>query len=111
MKLSPTKNSERIISLDILRSFAILGMLIINIQSFSMISAARINPTAYGDFTGINKIIWIISHLVADSKFATIFSILFGAGILLFIERIKVKGFKSLNIHYRRAFWLMLIGL
>ncbi|MFC2104699.1 DUF418 domain-containing protein [Bacteroidota bacterium] len=111
MKASPTTKAERIISLDILRGFAILGILIMNIQSFSMISAAYFNPTAYGDFTGINKIVWIISHLVADSKFMTIFSILFGAGTLLFIERLKAKGVKSLNIHYRRAIWLIIIGL
>ena len=111
MKVSPTTVSERIISLDILRGFAILGILIMNIQSFSMISAAYFNPTAYGDFTGINKIVWIISHIVADSKFMTIFSILFGAGTVLFVERLKAKGVKSLNVYYRRAFWLLIIGL
>ncbi len=111
MKTSPTQLSERIISLDILRGFAILGILIMNIQSMSMIGAAYLNPTAYGDLTGINKIVWIISHIVADSKFMTIFSILFGAGIILFTDRLKVKGVKSLNIHYRRTFWLLVIGL
>jgi uncharacterized protein len=111
MKVSPTTVSERIISLDILRGFAILGILIMNIQSFSMIYSAYFNPTAYGDFTGINKLVWIISHIVADSKFMTIFSILFGAGTVLFTERLKAKGIKSLNVHYRRAFWLLIIGL
>jgi len=111
MKTTPTQLSERIISLDILRGFAILGILIMNIQSMSMIGAAYINPTAYGDFTGINKIVWIISHVLADSKFMSIFSILFGAGVILFTDRLKAKGVKSLNIHYRRTFWLLIIGL
>ncbi len=111
MKASPTTVSERIVSLDILRGFAILGILIMNIQSFSMIGATYLNPTAYGDFTGINKIVWSISHILADSKFMAIFSILFGAGILLFTDRLKAKGVKSLNIHYRRTFWLLVIGL
>ncbi len=111
MKASPTIVSERIVSLDILRGFAILGILIMNIQSFSMIGATYLNPTAYGDFTGINKIVWSISHVLADSKFMAIFSILFGAGILLFTDRLKAKGIKSLNIHYRRTFWLLVIGL
>ncbi len=111
MNVTPTSLSERIISLDILRGFAILGILIMNIQSMSMIGAAYINPIAYGDFTGINKIVWIISHIVADSKFMSIFSILFGAGIILFTERLKEKEIKSLNIHYRRTFWLIIIGL
>ena len=74
--LSTTPN-ERIISLDVLRGIAVLGILIMNIQSFSMISAAYINPLAYGDLTGINKWIWIISHMLANGKFMAIFSILF----------------------------------
>jgi uncharacterized protein len=111
MKTSPTQLSERIISLDILRGFAILGILIMNIQSMSMIGAAYLNPTAYGDLIGINKIVWIISHVLADSKFMSIFSILFGAGIILFTDRLKEKGINSVGVHYRRTFWLLVIGL
>lgn len=81
--ISPTLLSERYHSLDLLRGIAVLGILIMNIQSFAMIQAAYINPTAYGDFTGINRWVWILSHIFADQKFMTIFSILFGAGIIL----------------------------
>ena len=56
MKVSPTTSSERIISLDILRGFAILGILIMNIQSMSMINAAYLNPTAFGNLIGVNKL-------------------------------------------------------
>ncbi len=111
MKTTPTQLSERIISLDILRGFAVLGILIMNIQSMSMIGAAYLNPFAYGDFTGINKIVWIIGHIFADTKFISIFSILFGAGVVLFTERLHSKGIKSLSLHYRRTFWLLIIGL
>lgn len=110
MKTQPTLQSERIVSLDILRGFAILGILIMNIQNFSMIGAAYLNPMAYGDFTEMNKWVWMFSHVFADMKFMSIFSMLFGAGVLLFTERLKAKGIKSLNIHYRRTFWLLLIG-
>lgn len=108
---SPTQPSERNIALDALRGFAILGILIMNIQSFSMIGAAYINPTAYGDFTGIHKWVWIISHVFADQKFLSIFSIMFGTGIILFTERLDVKGLNSLTLHYRRTIWLIIIGL
>jgi len=111
MKTQPTQLSERIVSLDVLRGFAILGILIMNIQSFSMIGASYLNPMAYGDFTGTNKWIWMISHVFADMKFMTIFSMLFGAGVVLFTERLKEKGINSLAIHYRRTFWLLVIGL
>jgi uncharacterized protein len=106
-----TLPSDRIVSLDVLRGFAVLGILIMNIQSMSMISAAYINPTAYGDLTGINKWIWIASHFFAAEKFMSIFSMLFGAGIVLFTERAVAKGRRAGPLHYRRNFWLLLFGL
>ncbi len=107
----PTRPSQRILALDALRGFAILGILIMNIQSFAMIEAAYFNPTAYGDLTGLNKWVWIISHMLADQKFMTIFSLLFGAGIILFTTRAEAKGAGSLKLHYRRTLWLLVIGL
>ena len=104
-------HTKRILSLDVLRGVAVLGIIIMNIQSFSMISAAYINPTAYGDLTGINKAVWVWSHLMADQKFLSIFSILFGAGILLFSEHVKEKGYLPARFYYRRLFWLFTFGL
>lgn len=111
MKTQPTQPADRIVSLDVLRGFAILGILIMNIQSFSMPEAAYLNPTAYGDFEGINKWVWILSHLFADMKFMTLFSILFGAGIVLFTRRLEAKGEFSPAVHYRRTWWLLIFGL
>lgn len=110
-KAAPTLPSERIVSLDVLRGFAVLGILIMNIQSYSMIEAAYLNPSAYGNLAGINKLVWILSHLFADEKFMGIFSILFGAGILLFTGRVEARGKKSASLHYRRTLFLILIGL
>jgi uncharacterized protein len=107
----PVKAGERIESLDVLRGFAILGILLMNIQSFSMIGAAYFNPTAYGDLTGVNRLVWILSHLLADTKFISIFSMLFGAGIVLFASRLEGRGISPGQMHYRRVFWLLLIGL
>ena len=110
-QITPVKPEERILSLDFLRGFAVLGILIMNIQSFSMIYAAYLNPTAFGDLTGTNKWIWILSHVFADQKFMTLFSILFGAGIFLFSKRLEEKNLKPAKYHYRRIFWLFAIGL
>ncbi len=110
-KPAPVAPIERIQSLDLLRGFAILGILIMNIQSYSMPSAAYMNPTAYGDLTGLNKLVWMLSHLLADTKFMTIFTILFGAGIVLFTDRVESKGLRPAGLHYRRTLWLLAIGL
>lgn len=107
----PVTIKERILSLDVLRGFAILGILIMNIQNYSMIQAAYLNPTAYGDLSGINKWVWIFSHILADQKFMTIFSLLFGAGIILMTSRAEAMKRKSGRLHYRRTFWLLIIGL
>ena len=100
----------RIDSLDVLRGFALLGILIMNIQLFAMPNAAYFNPTAYGDLNGANLYVWLGSRLLADQKFMTIFSMLFGAGIVLMAARAERSG-DAVRVHYRRMGWLALIGL
>lgn len=107
----PTAQSERILSLDVLRGFAVLGILVMNIQHFSMIGAAYFNPSAYGDLTGLNYLVWLLSHLLTDMKFMSIFSMLFGAGIVLMAERLEAKGRKPAAVHYRRTLILLLFGI
>lgn len=102
---------KRIISLDLLRGVAIAGILIMNIQSFSLPSAAYLNPTAFGDLTGLNKWVWIVSHILASGKFMSIFSMLFGAGVLIFINNATRKGKNSAALHFRRMGWLLLFGM
>ncbi len=108
---APVSAQERIQSLDLLRGFAVLGILLMNVQSFSMIGAAYFNPNASGYFDGTDRIIWIVVHVLADSKFMTLFSILFGAGIVLMTERAADAGARPLWLHYKRTFWLLVIGV
>src|SRR5580692_13159976 len=107
----PVGEKERIVSIDVLRGFALLGILPMNIQYFSMISAAYSNPTAYGSMTGANYWVWLLCHVFADEKFMTIFSMLFGVGILLMTSRIEAVGKPSAGRHYRRMGWLIAFGL
>ncbi|MEO1262404.1 MAG: DUF418 domain-containing protein [Bacteroidota bacterium] len=109
--LQPTTSAERIQALDFLRGFALLGILIVNIQSFAMPGAAYLNPTAFGDFEGLNQWVWMFTHIFGDQKFMTIFSILYGAGILLVTQKAEQRTGKSAGLHYRRTFWLLVIGL
>ena len=107
---TPTKPGERIVALDVLRGAAVLGILVINIQSFSMSFAAYQNPTA-GWFGGVDTWTWAVSYLVADQKMMTIFAILFGAGIVLVSERAAARGASPAGLHYRRQLTLLIIGL
>jgi len=111
MKTQPTQSNERIVSLDVLRGFAVLGILVVNLQAFSMIEVAFFNPVTFGNFEGINKLTWIIIHVFFEMKFMAVFSTLFGAGIVLFTTRLEAKGNYSLKIHFRRIGWLLLFGM
>ncbi len=101
---------QRIDSLDFIRGVAVLGILMMNIQSFSMPMAAYSNPTAFGDLNGVNLIAWQFSHLFFDQKFMSIFSILFGVGIAIFSERVTEREGFSGKRHYIRMLWLFLFG-
>ena len=106
----PVSQAARIDSLDVLRGFALLGILAVNIQYFAMPDAAYFNPHAYGDLQGANLQVFTWTRLLADQKFMTIFSMLFGAGIVLMAGRAADPG-DARRRHYRRMAWLGLIGL
>ena len=104
-------DTDRIVAIDVLRGFALLGILVMNIQSVAMPDAAYMNPTAYGEFTGANFRVWLLSHVLADQKMMTIFSMLFGAGIVLMTGRAKATSGHSAAIHYRRMLAMLVFGL
>lgn len=107
----PVEQQQRIVAIDVLRGFALLGILILNIQTFALPAAAFTNPPVYGDFSGANYAAWWASHVFADQKFMTIFSMLFGAGIVMMTQRSEKISGRSASIHYRRMGWLILFGL
>ena len=107
----PVTETERIVPMDVLRGFALLGILVMNIQSFAMVGYVYDNPTAYGDLNGANFLVWLLSHLLADQKFLSIFSMLFGAGIVLISQKAESSGARPTRLHYRRVGWMILFGL
>jgi uncharacterized protein len=76
-----------------------------------MIGSAYMNPHAYGDMNGANYWVWWFSHVFGDQKFMSIFSMLFGAGIVLMTSRAERRTGRSAGVHYRRMGWLILFGL
>jgi len=102
-----TAPGERVASIDVLRGFALLGILVMNVQAFSMPMAAYANPYAWGDLSGLNYPVWLGSHLLFDSKFIAIFSMLFGAGIAMGATREASRG-KA--VYFRRYTVLLVIG-
>ena len=103
--------SERISSIDTIRGFALLGLLTMNLVGMSMPMAAYLSPLAFRADEPLNDVIFLVFFIFADQKFMGMFSLLFGASILLLVERLQAKGEKTLGLHYRRNFVLLLIGL
>jgi uncharacterized protein len=55
--------------------------------------------------------IWSVIEVLAESKFITILSMLFGAGVVLMTSRVEHRGIGPARLHYRRMSWLLVSGL
>ncbi|MBI4878376.1 MAG: DUF418 domain-containing protein [Planctomycetes bacterium] len=107
---APVAEAARVRSIDVLRGFALLGVLLMNMQAYAMIFAAYMNPHALGPASLLDFSCWCVNHVLADAKFITIFSMLFGAGIVLMTESAAARTGCSAGLHYRRMGWLALFG-
>jgi uncharacterized protein len=107
----PVSSAERYFAVDVLRGFALLGILAMNIVSFGWPWPAYTNPMRGGGFTGLDRGVWFFNHLVFEEKMMTIFSMLFGAGLVLMDGRAEARGAKIGRVYYRRVLLLLLIGL
>ena len=108
----PTAADERIESLDVVRGFALLGILLLNILGFGLLTTGYFNPLvgAGADEVSrqLNLGIWAGVDLFFEGGMRALFSILFGAGVVLFTSSARERGDM---LHYRRNFWLLVIGL
>ena len=108
---APTRAAERIEALDVLRGFALLGILLLNILGMGMHSAAYFYPGmgATGQpAVALDFLVFGTTDLFFEGAMRALFSMLFGAGIVLFTTGLRAK---SGALHYRRTFWLLAFGL
>ena len=109
---SPLKSSDRILSLDIMRGVVLLGILLMNINSMGL-AQAYIDPTGSGGSSGLNLTTWITTNLFFEGTMRALFSLLFGVGMFIFMDRLEKKGagINAANIYFRRLLWLLVFGL
>lgn len=103
--------SQRHISIDAVRGFAVLGILLMNIVGMGLPTFAYINPTYYGGHEGPNLWAWAINYVVADGKMRGLFTMLFGASMILIADRAEGQRPGPASIHYRRVAWLFVFGM
>ncbi len=109
-RAEPVSAFERLTSVDVLRGFALLGILAMNIVGFAWPGPAYGDPLRGAGFEGTDRAVWFFNHLVFEAKMMTIFSMLFGAGLVLMNERAVSRGASLRGVYYRRVLWLLVIG-
>jgi len=107
----PVTESQRIRSIDTLRGFALLGILLLNIIAFSGPLAAYYDPSANNGISGLNLATAMLVDIWAEGAFRAIFSMLFGAGLLIFLEKPSVGKETLKSLFYRRTWLLIGFGL
>jgi len=102
---------SRIVALDYLRGVAVLGILIANLPAFGLPAAAAFSPAAWGGRTGADLWAWILTFVFVEGRMRGLFSLLFGASMLLVIERAEAAGDDPGRVHFARMAWLYLFGI
>jgi uncharacterized protein len=107
----PAPMDSRHLSLDVVRGIAVMGILLMNIVAFAMPFQAYVNPLAYGEAGPADIAVWATNFVIADGKMRGLFSVLFGASMLLVVDRATAKGESGGLVHYQRMTWLLLFGV
>ena len=105
-----TTSTDRIATLDIVRGVGVMGILAMNIVAFALPIQAYMNPIAYGSDAAIDFAVYAFNFVLIDGKMRGLFSFLFGASMLLVIQRAEAKGQSGGAVHYRRMLVLLLFG-
>jgi len=110
--LTPLKALDRIQSIDVMRGIVLFGILLMNINMMALAHAYE-DPTTSGGASGWNLYTWITTNLLFEGTMRALFSLLFGAGMFIFLDRLEKKGagIKAADIYFRRILWLMLFGI
>lgn len=110
--IAPVAAPERISSVDVLRGVALLGILLMNIVSFGLPWHAYMNPTVAGGAAGRDLWTWLVSQVLFEGKMRALFSMLFGAGVILFTSRAEARDpAAAADLYYRRTLWLLAFGI
>jgi len=107
-QINPISPNERIEVLDVMRGFAILGILIGNMQWFA--GYGMMPPAVAALGTAADHVVSFLVHFFVEGKFYSIFSFLFGFGFALQIAKAEERGDERASFFKRRMFWLLIIG-
>ncbi|MFZ6029839.1 MAG: DUF418 domain-containing protein [Chloroflexota bacterium] len=108
--LAPTTSTERIQAIDVLRGFALFGILLVNMPLFAWPVQTVITQTH--EWGGLpNQLANGFIMLFGESKFFSTFSFLFGFGLFMMMERVEARGGRFVPLYLRRMAILLVFGL
>ena len=108
---SPVSSTQRLETLDVLRGFALLGILVMNIRAMALPFGAYMYPLGMFDYNGANRAAYLFSNTAFDLKMMGLFSMLFGVSVLLYAAKSATSIGALRALWFRRMFWLLVIGL
>lgn len=108
--LAPITSADRIQALDSIRGFALLGILLMNIEGMVgplMASMTGVDPALSGADRWVDTAIYVL----VQGKFFPLFSMLFGMGFAIMLARAQAAGRPFVAVYLRRVLALLAIGL
>jgi uncharacterized protein len=103
-------STGRVASLDFIRGIAVLGILASNIVTYARPNEARRVVALVHQVNWAEWFPWLVNYIVIDGKFRSMFAALFGAGLVVFMERARARGAPARWLQLRRLFWLAVFG-
>lgn len=109
----PIQQTERLDVIDVLRGFALLGILLVNIEFFVNPMQAAVLPAATWEMSLLDRAMTMLLRFFAEIKFYLLFSLLFGMGFALQMEHLdgQPDRWQFRIIYLRRLLVLMVFGL
>lgn len=101
---------ERIAALDVIRGIAVMGILLANLPAFALPEAAYFSPLAAGPISPADRAAWLANFVFVEGRMRGLFSFLFGASLVLIVERAEAAGENEAAVHLRRMAALFVIG-
>lgn len=108
---APVSGKARIRSIDTLRGLVLLGILIINILAFAQPFGAMADPQVDGAVGGVDFALFASAEIFVEGGMRAVFSMLFGAGLLIFMNKPGADPAEVRSLYYRRTGWLIVFGL
>ncbi len=112
LAFEPVSSDARLRTLDVLRGAALLGIALMNIVFSGLPLAAYANPNLWGGNDPLNLAVLAVQWILFDGKMRALFSMMFGAGIILFMERALARdnSVRAADLLMPRLLWLTLFG-